>query len=1097
MLDQAFHQSPFLKQCLQELSKAPSLLLEELWETPKALLITILAQKMRCPVVILTGKTRESQLLDNLQTLYPGKTLDFPAWETLPGEDIAPSLDIVGKRLEMLYHLNIDEEAKILLCSLQAALQKVPSAKLIARHHEKLNINHEYSFNELPEKFTKLGYRRAKVVTDKGEFAVRGGIIDIFPLSAYEPHRLDFFGDTLEQIRLFDPISQKSQQRASSVTIGPASEQDLLKQDKQPLFSYFPENTLVVFDNLLQLEDQYASLQGLPGANSPLFISFKEFYDSLDRLKKLYFTQSPVEELADTHVKEKAGRKYYSREGQSQEISFTMFDRKFVTRRMHHPFLALEEYFRATPGEYDLLENFANRFPDNYHTYFYIDSNAEKEALKKKLQQNDMKPSNRLEFLEGYLTRGFILQDAAITVIPYSEISRKLKVHREKWRSSYHTPASEFHEMEVGDLVVHFHNGIGKFLGIEKQKNHEGQETEFFIIEYANQGKLFVPLSQSHLISRYIGSSDEVPQLHTLGTKRWQFAKQRVQESIIGYAKDLLHIQAEREAKGGYIYPEDGHQMQLFEEDFPFEETPDQKYAILELKKQMCSAKAMDLLICGDVGYGKTEVAMRAAFKAVVDGNKQVAMLVPTTVLAMQHYETFCERMSAFPIRIGVLSRFLKKSKMLLTIEEAERGNVDILIGTHRLLSKDVGFKNFGLLIIDEEQRFGVKAKETLKQLKTGIDCLTLSATPIPRTLYLSLIGARDLAVINTPPQDRLPIKTIICEADDGLIKNALLRELSRNGQAYFVHNRVESINQRANHLQKLLPAAKIAVVHGQMPSDQIDRVFHEFKQGILDILVATTIIESGVDIPNANTILIDRSDAYGLADLYQLRGRVGRWNRPSFAYFLIPKNKVLPEISQKRLGALVEASGHGGGMKLAMRDLEIRGAGDILGIKQSGHVSAVGFHLYCKMLKKTVDAMKQKKTLTFLEVKMEYSYNAKLPEYYIPETSLRLEIYHRLGDASNLKEIDAIFEEIRDRFGQPPLEVQWLYHLTRIRSLAASQQISQLKFGKSSVLMVQQKGRKTIERRFLLPSITTPEQLENIFTTKLKENHSTHTAIL
>ncbi|GAB4190693.1 MAG: transcription-repair coupling factor [Simkaniaceae bacterium] len=1091
MLDRVCNTSSFFKKVLSIMEARPSLLLEGLWDSPKALVIALLTEKLQCHAVILTGGDREVRLLDNLAALSNREILDFPSWETLPGEDIPPSPDIVGKRLEILQGIASDPSPKIVLCPLQAALQKVPSKKILSANYLKLEKGQEHAFLQLPEKLIQLGYRRVKVVADKGEFAVRGGILDIFPLSSFDPCRLEFFGDTIDQIRLFDPVSQKSQQKTESIEIGPADEKKLLQTGKASFFSYFPKNTLVILDNLLDLEDQYAALRGLPGAKTPLFLTFEELYAAIDSSKKLFLTKIPMEELADTSIKQRKGRAYYAETDQAEDISFEMFQRTFHTCRIHHPFLTLKDYFHPAAPEtesFDLLENFAN-LPSSFETFFYTNSSAEREMIKEKLKNLHIEPSNQIQFIDGYLTSGFILQDSSLAVIPYTEITKKYKVHRQKWRSSYHTPASEFHELEVGDLVVHFHNGIGKFLGIEKQKNHLGEETEFFIIEYAENGKLYVPLSQSHLISRYIGAKEVLPPLHTLGTKKWHQAKQRVQQSIVGYAKDLLQLQAEREVKGGFSYPEDSQDMRLFEEDFPFEETPDQLQAISQLKDLMASPKAMDLLICGDVGYGKTEVAMRAAFKAAVDGGKQVAVLVPTTVLAMQHYETFCQRMNNFPVRIGVLSRFLKKAKVQQTIDEVKAGKIDILIGTHRLISKDVQFKDLGLLIIDEEQRFGVRAKESLKKWKSGVDCITLSATPIPRTLYLSLVGARELAVINTPPQDRLPIKSIICETDAEIIKNALIRELSRNGQAYFLHNRVETISKRADFIQKLLPSARIGIVHGQMPSDSIDRIFHNFKQGSLDILVATTIIESGVDIPNANTILIDRADTFGLADLYQLRGRVGRWNKPSYAYFLVPKNKTLSEISKKRLSALIEASGYGGGMKLAMRDLEIRGAGDILGVKQSGHVSAVGFHLYCKMLKKTVDAMKQKKAPLFLEVKMEYPYDAKLPDYYIPETSLRLELYHRLGDAMNVSEADQIFEEIRDRFGKPPSPVQWLHHLTRIRILAAAYQLTQVKFGKSSVLAVQQKGKKTMEKRFFLPQVSSPKQLEEHVVQKIKEN--------
>jgi transcription-repair coupling factor (superfamily II helicase) len=501
----------------------------------------------------------------------------------------------------------------------------------------------------------------------------------------------------------------------------------------------------------------------------------------------------------------------------------------------------------------------------------------------------------------------------------------------------------------------------------------------------------------------------------------------------------------------------------------------------------MLSEKPMDRLVCGDVGYGKTEVAMRAAFKAAVDGKKQVAVLVPTTVLAVQHFENFTSRMSGFPIRVGVVSRFHSPKEVKETLAKVKMGEIDILIGTHRILSVDVKFKELGLIIIDEEQRFGVKAKEHLKVFKANADCLTLSATPIPRTLYMSLVHARDMSIINTPPQDRLPVKTIIAETEPELIQNAILREHARGGQVFYIHNRVESIYNRAEQIQKLVPAAKIGVVHGQMDPDSVDEIFHRFKCGELNILFATTIIENGIDIPNANTILIDRADTYGLADLYQLRGRVGRWNRAAYAYFLVPKNVRLSEPASKRLNALVEAGGYGGGMKVAMRDLEIRGAGDILGLQQSGQVSAIGFHLYCKMLKRAIDALKKQQPISFNDTKMEFSFDARLPEDYINEVSLRMELYYRLGEASTYAEIDELLAELKDRFGEPPDQVIWLYHMTRLRAFAAANHFSLLKFSGLSFIAEQQLGKQTKQQTILLPKkFQKPRELEEYATAQL-----------
>lgn len=1048
--------SPSLTTLLESIQKGRTILLEELWDTPKALLLA-LAKK---PILVITSSERDTKLFDDL-LFFHKKVLTFPAWETLPGEEIAPSSDIVGRRLETLHEITRSTEDLVLLAPLQSVMQKVIKKELLSKQTLELKLNQDVLFDKIGEQLEAHGYTRCAVAADKGEFAVRGSLIDIYPVSTFDPVRIDFFGDTIDSIRTYDPVSQKTIGKVESVTIPPAEELAIIKQQDTTtsLLSYLPDDTIIVFDNLVALEDRAVSLESLPSAKSPLVIPFKDLCEQTKSYPRFFFSESPAEKLSpDVHVK-KTGRDFYSGKAPLQEVTFELLNQKLTVERYQHAFVPIS-------GAADLKQ-----FSD---VHLIASTHSEEEAMKGKLPLPD-----DATFHKGYLSSGVALVDIDLLIYPYTELSQKHKVTRQKWRNNYTTPPSEFHELKSGDLVVHFHNGIGKFLGIEKKTNHLGQEEEFMMIQYAEGGTLFAPLTQSHLISRYIGTSEEMPSLHKLGTKTWHNQKVRAQKAIIGYARDLIKYQAMRDVHGGFSCPKDTAEMLEFESDFPFTETQDQEKAIRDVKEDMMSQAPMDRLICGDVGYGKTEVAMRAAFKAVVDGNKQVAILAPTTVLAMQHYETFLERMANYPIRIGALSRFVKPKEQKKIIEEVKEGAIDILIGTHRLISKDISFKKLGLIIIDEEQRFGVRAKEHLKKMRIGVDCLTLSATPIPRTLYFSLVGARPMSVINTPPQDRLPIKTIIADRQPELIKNALLRELAHDGQAYFIHNRVESIYGVAKELGELLPAAKIGIVHGQMSSDEIDTAFHAFKSGVTDILCATTIVESGIDIPNANTILIDKAHHYGLADLYQLRGRVGRWNKPAYSYFLVPKNTELQEISRKRLNALVEASGFGGGMKLAMRDLEIRGAGDLLGTQQSGNVSTIGFHLYCKLLKRAIDTMKKNIQPDFTDVKMEFNYPASLPASYVAETSLRIELYHRLGDALTQKEVDEIFEEMKDRFGKPPIEVQWLYHLTRIRVMAMEQHIILMQFGKKTLTLEQHKGGKAAKTQLFLAEYDTPQELE------------------
>jgi transcription-repair coupling factor (superfamily II helicase) len=1040
--------SPSLLALQKEFIKEGNFLFEGLWDTPKALLAFLAFKATKKSVLLITGGTREDRLFDNLSYFAPHSVIEFPSWETLPGEEIAPSSDILGKRFEALYTLIVKKEPSIVLCPLPSLLQKIVPKETLAPLFTLWKKKMEIPFQNLASYLSSLGYKRASVVSDKGEFALRGGILDLFPVASADPFRIEFFDDAIEEIRTFDPISQRTIQKVESLFLCPAQELPLLKEAKKlcSVLDYL-NDPILFWDDLIAIENTYVSLKQMPGAKSPFFYPLEELLRG--QSAQIFCSEINMEELSE--VKGKG------------EISFEMFHLPFKALRKRHPFRKI-----------DLTEDFSDPRLD----FIFLNSNAtEEEEIKRRFPEL----GKRGRFKTGYLTSGFVIGDLSLAIVPYAELTNKAHIRRQKWRSTSHaTPTAEFHQLAPNDLVVHFHSGIGRYLGIEAQTNHLGQKAEFLVIEYASETKLFVPLSQSYLISRYIGSKDDTPPLSQLGNKRWQTIRAGAQAQIVGYANDLLQLYAERATLAGFQYPQDSPMVAQFERDFPYAETEDQRLAIQAIKEDMLSEKIMDRLICGDVGYGKTEVAMRAAFKAVVDGGKQVAVLVPTTVLAMQHFDTFCQRMGGFPVQVGVVSRFRTPKEAKETLAAVQTGSTDILIGTHRLLSQDIHFKNLGLIIIDEEQRFGVRAKEHLKKFTKGVDCLTLSATPIPRTLYMSLVEARDMSVINTPPQDRLPIKTIIAEMDPEVIQSALMRELSRGGQAFYIHNRVETIYGRAEAIQTLCPTAKIGVVHGQMDPDDVDLIFHRFKQGLIDILFATTIIENGIDVPNSNTIIIDRADTHGLADLYQLRGRVGRWNRAAYAYFLIPKQVRLSAISQKRLNALVEAGGYGGGMKIAMRDLEIRGAGDILGVQQSGQVSAIGFHLYCKLLKRAIDALKKKKPISFNETKMEFPFDAKLPESYIDAVSVRMELYHRLGEASSSEEMTELLAEIKDRFGPPPPPVLWLYHMNRIRIFAAAHHFISLKFQDLSLIAERQKGIEVEKKTIPLPKkIISPDSLE------------------
>lgn len=1064
-----------------------TILVEELWNAPKALVAALAVHTTGKNVLIITGGSQEEiKLFHDLSFFTDTPVVDFPSWETLPSENIPPSPDIVGERYEVLKQLTTSSRPHLVIANLQSCLQKLIPYTLFKNLSLTLKPGHSPSFEELIEKLVAMGYQRRPIASDKGEFAVRGGIIDVYPVSSPDPFRLEFWGDDLESLRIYDPLGQKSVRPVESVDISPGVELELLQNQSNysSILDYLGSNTVIIFDDLAALEDRYTTLLAF-GETHPTFSSIEDFLNKVDSFQKILWSQQPIDELSEVQINHSKGTSLYSQKTAFHDISFDMFNRTWKASCWHHPFNTITGYLfpgeEGEPSGDELIQRLSvlTLQQEPAELCFFSPSELDQLTLQKRLMEAQVSLPKKTTYKLGYLSSGLVFADIGLLLFPTAELTGRYKMRRQKLRSTYHTSPIESYDLIPGQMIVHLNNGIGRYLGVEKRLNHLGNPSEFFMIEYAENGKLFVPLNQAHLITKYVGGAEEIPRMHTLGSPKWKKTKEQTERAILGYASDLLKSYAEREIKQGFIYPEDSADQQAFEEEFPFIETEDQLAAVASIKEDMTSPKGMDRLICGDVGYGKTEVAMRAAFKAVVDGRKQVAVLVPTTILAMQHFESFLDRMSSFPINIAVLSRFRTPKQIKEALKGIADGSIDIAIGTHRIISEDVTFKDLGLIIIDEEQRFGVKAKEHLKKIKIGVDCLTLSATPIPRTLYMSLIGVRDMSTINTPPQDRLPIKTMITESSDLTIKNALMRELARDGQAFVIHNRVESIYDMASRLGKLLPRARIIVAHGQMKAEEIDSAFHAFKSGQADILVATTIVENGIDIPNANTILIDRADTFGLAALYQLIGRVGRWNRRAYAYFLVPNVQRLPEISRKRLQALSEASGFGGGIKIAMRDLEIRGAGDVLGTEQSGHVSSIGFHLYCKLLKRTILALQGKAPSILTDTRMDFSIDARIPEDYINEVSLRMEIYQRLGEATSFEEVDEVWGEVQDRFGKPPEPAQWLYHFSRIRAYAGRNSITQIKQEKLSLTIEKQKGKDLIVRKVLCKVFKTPQEME------------------
>ena len=1074
------------------MSERATALAEGLWDAPKALLISEAQRAAGGNMLVLTSASSDERRLYHDFAHFTGtEVLEFPAWETLPSESIAPSPDVVGERYEVLKKIRTGG-SYIILASLQAVLQKLIDPDEFEILNRTVTLGESIAFQALLDDLELMGYQRCPVAADKGEYAVRGGIVDVFPVGLPDAFRIEFWGDEVESIRVYDPIGQKSVRPAEEVHITPAQELEMLGEGKElaTILDYLGDNTVIAYDNLVALEDRYATLQSMLDRPLRTLATFEQFFAQSKALQHLYFSECPAEDLCELQLLDGPGSNVYSQSKPTHRIGLDMFSQKLEAHRWMHPFRPIDDFLlgpsdKERTGD-DILLALHGVPKGTVALDILYPEDGDKAAFEKQITDLEIGMPSSTTWTKGYLSSGFALDQAdKYILLPYTEITHRYRMRRPKMRSTYHTSPAEVYDLSPGEHVVHLNNGIGKFRGVEKRVDHNKVENEFYLIEYADDARLFVPINQSHMISKYVGGKDTKPKMHKLGSKRWQKTRESTEKAIMGYASELLHTYAERSVRGGFQYPADTDDMNTFEDEFPYIETEDQVAAIADVKGDMLSENSMDRLVCGDVGYGKTEVAMRAAFKAVNDGGKQVAVLVPTTVLAMQHYDNFRARMGHFPINIEVLSRARTSKQAKQTIEDLAFGKVDIIIGTHRLVSKDVVFKNLGLVVIDEEQRFGVKAKEHLKTIKAGVDCLTLSATPIPRTLYMSLMGARDMSTIATPPQDRLPISTVIAEPNDQLIKNAILRELNRDGQVYYVHNRVETIYDHVTKIKKLVPHARIVVAHGQMKPEELDSVFHAFREGTADILVATSIIESGVDIPNANTMIVDRADIFGLADLYQLRGRVGRWKRKAYAYLLVPKHRARDEIVAKRLGALADVSGgYGGGMKVAMHDLEIRGAGNILGTEQSGQVSAVGFHLYCKMLKRTIAALQGKLPQGIADTKIEFPVDARLPEDYINEQVLRMELYQRLGEALSWDEVDALWREMKDRFGKPPEPAKWLYHMTRIRVFSSLKGITTLRLNKVTLTIERREEKYTV----LIKPGHSPADLEASIITAIKK---------
>ncbi len=890
----------------------------------------------------------------------------------------------------------------------------------------------------LCRKWMEIGYNRAELVTGAGQFSRRGGLVDVWPMHLEFPVRIDFFGDEVDSIRTFDPASQRSVQVVESVFIPPASE----VIGKINLENEDPGQALVEFNLPLAYKQPASLLDFLPkGAiilldnNASLQVTSEEIEEQALKLRK---------EAVDVHsIPSDFPLPYTTWSEISDAMTrFSAIDLGFPLSDEVHPLShAFSPGARFGSHLTDLFA-FISRAADNGSRLTIVSKQIGRLKEVGGARAAELADSQVLSYIDGSLNAGWEVRypnGKTEILLTDSEIFGWERPRPRKMRArSFEGPEISYADLKPGDWVVHVDYGIGRFAGLV-QRTIEGVERDFLLIKYADDDQLFVPVHQADRLSQYIGPDERTPHPTRLGGKDWVTAKEKVREAVKEVAADLLELYAKRQTVKGYAYKNDTEWQHILEMSFPYTETDDQMRAIEEVKRDMERARPMDRLLCGDVGYGKTEVALRAAFKAVMDG-RQVAVLVPTTVLAQQHFDTFSKRLAPFPVTVEMLSRFRSPGEQALILLQLQAGEVDIIIGTHRLLQNDVLFKDLGLLVIDEEQRFGVTHKEYFKKMRTEIDVLTLTATPIPRTLYMALSGIRDISNINTPPSDRLPIQTHIGGYDPQLVRNAIIREIDRGGQVFFVHNRVQTIGAMSNHLRKLVPEARLGIAHGQMDEDQLADVMHKFTAGEVDVLVSTSIIESGLDIPNANTLIVDRGDTFGLAQLYQLRGRVGRGASRAYAYFFHHRKRLPTPEGLERLETIAENTQLGAGYSIAMRDLEMRGAGDLLGTTQHGHIASVGFHLYTRLLSEAVNESKQaggetepvKPALPFHGIRplvaIELPLSVGIPQSYIPADRLRLQLYRRIADTINEEDIDRIREEFTDRFGPLPQETANLF---------------------------------------------------------------------
>jgi transcription-repair coupling factor (superfamily II helicase) len=1083
----------------------------------RALFIAAMAKHTTKSIVVVTHNLLQAQKLyeDLLQLTDEDRLFLYPANELIASELGVASPELRAQRIEALNYLVSGRQGVFVVP--MAGLRKVlPPPGLWKSCQLHFQEGSELDLDDCLKRLVQMGYSRSDMVSAPGEFSVRGGILDIYPLTEADPIRIELFDIEIDSIRTFSVADQRSKEKLMSISIGPATESpvepehlirtsdrleaglpgslqklkkdavkellvqninadiELLRNGQKPeqffkylqlaydpgasLLDYVSQNGLIVFDELSRIQEM----------NERLEKEESEWFATLLEHGEIMHDTAIAHSFGELISKTDLPRIYLS-----------LFLRHIPNTNPQNIANVSCKTMQNFHGQMHLLASEVERWTKNHMNVLFLAPDRERcKKLESVLRDYGIKAQvtekagnfSGIRIIEGSLHNGFELPSLKLVAVTEEEIfNKKTRKNRRRQKLSNAERIKSYSELHPGDYVVHVNHGIGKYMGIETLMIN-GVHKDYLHIQYKGNDKLYVPVDQIDLVQKYVGSEGKEPKMYKLGGSEWKRVKKKVETSVKDIADDLIKLYAERESTKGYAFSPDSDMQREFEMSFPYQETEDQLRSIAEIKRDMERERPMDRLLCGDVGYGKTEVAIRAAFKAIMDG-KQVAFLVPTTILAQQHYETIKERFNGYPINIGILSRFRTRKQLAETIKGLKNGTVDLVIGTHRLLSKDVQFADLGLLIVDEEQRFGVTHKEKIKKLKTNVDVLTLTATPIPRTLHMSMLGVRDLSVIETPPENRFPVQTYVMEYNGMFVKEAIERELARGGQVYYLYNRVEDIERKAEEISLLVPDARVAYAHGQMAEAELESVILSFLDGEFDVLITTTIIETGVDIPNVNTLIVYDADRMGLSQLYQLRGRVGRSNRVAYAYFTYRKDKVLSEAAEKRLQAIKEFTELGSGFKIAMRDLSIRGAGNLLGAQQHGFIDSVGFDLYSQMLKEAIEERKgtdTEKAAPPFDVELEL--DAYIPDAYIADGQQKIEMYKRFRNIETMEELEELREEMIDRFGDYPIQVEYLFKIAEMKVHARKMKLESIKQSKTEVVIYfSEEGTKEIEGRHVL----------------------------